>query len=196
MGRFVKGEKVFILAKITEVNPEDSTRYQMQTGLAKFYATEAGDTIRSNPADVYTASELYAMFIDIGKMSSEDLEICFGEDINSVADVIMHGWTITEIRQMFVDWQYDNLISISDIVYYTPEGATTDPIICSVIDIIEGDEPDTATDNTYVLYNDEADQMYYAIRSEINSARKRSTGVTQALSDLKEATKKAREDIE
>ena len=196
MGRFVKGEKVFILAKITEVNPEDSTRYQMQTGLAKFYATEAVDTIRSNPADVYTASELYAMFIDIGKMSAEDLEICFGEDIKSVADVIMHGWTITEIRQMFVDWQYDNLISISDIVYYTPNGSTSDPIICSVIDIIEGDEPDTATDNTYVLYNDEADQMYYATRSEINSARKRSTGVTQALSDLKEATKKAREDIE
>jgi len=194
MGRFSKGENVYIMAKIVDIDAEDTTKYLMKTKLAKFYATEAGDTIRSNPAEVYTAPELFALCKDIANMSTEDLAICFGEGYTGLEDVILSDMSITEIREKFVEWQYGNLISVSDMVYYNKPNAEN-PILCSVIGIIEGDTPDTATDNTYSIYSDEENTIYTATRDEITSAHKRSREITQSLTDLKDATKKAREEI-
>ena len=193
MGRYVKGEYIYILGKITEVNPENTTEYRVQTHKAKFYVSESQDEIRSNPADVYTASELYAMFIDIAKMSEEDLNICFGEDeeITNLNDLVLKGWSITEIREKFVKWHYGNLIMVGDMVYYTPAGISPDdftPILCSVIGIVEGDIPDTATDNIYSIYSDQTNTIYQATRAELTYANKRSSKVNQSLSNLKEAT--------
>lgn len=196
MGRYVKGEKIYVLGKITEVNPEDTTQYRIQTNKAKFYVSEAGDELRSNPADVYTASELYAMFIDVAKMSEEDLTICFGEDVGNLNDLVLKGWSINEIREKFVTWQYGNLITVGDMVYYSPVGVELDePILCSVIGIVEGDIPDTATDNIYSVYSDQTNTIYQATRAELTNAHRRSTKVNQSLNDLKEATQEAREAI-
>lgn len=195
MGRFVKGEFIYVLGKIVEVDPEDTTKYRLQTNKAKFYVTEAQDTLRSNPADVYTASELYAMFIDVAKMSDDDITICFGDDVKNLNDLVLQGWTITEIREKYVNWQYGNLITVGDMVYYKPEGSEEEPVLCSVIGIIEGDVEDTATDNTYSIYNDQTNTIYQATRAEINNAHKRSSKINQSLNDLKEATQEAREAI-
>lgn len=199
MGRYVKGELIYVLGKIVEVNPEDTTQYRLQTNKAKFYVTEALDTLRSNPADVYTASELFAMFIDVAKMSEEDINICFGEDISSLNDLVLSGWSITEIRQKFVEWQYGNMITLGDMVYYTPANLSLEedfePILCSVIGIVEGDVPDTATDNIYSVYSDQTNTIYQATRAELTNAHKRSSKINQSLNDLKEATQEAREAI-
>ena len=197
MGRFVKGEWIYVLGKIAEIDPHDSTRYRVDTNLAKFYVTEAKDTLRSNPADVYTASELYGMFLDINKMTTEDIKICFGNDFSDIRDVFDAEFSITEIREMFLDWQFGNSVNIGDMVYYTAEGQH-DPVVtllCSVIDILEGEEEGTMTDNVYTIYSDELDQTFVVKRAEIASARKRSKKIIQSLSDLKEATKEAREAI-
>lgn len=199
MGRYVKGELIYVLGKIVEVDPEDTTRYRLQTNKAKFYVSEAQDTLRSNPADVYTASELFAMFIDVAKMNEEDLTICFGEEITSLNDLVLSGWSITEIRQKFIEWQYGNLITLGDMVYYRPAGIPAEeefePVLCSVIGIVEGDIPDTATDNIYSIYSDQTNVIYQATRAEITNAHKRSNKINQSLSDLKEATQEAREAI-
>ena len=199
MGRYVKGEYIYVLGKIVEVNPEDTTQYRLQTNKAKFYVTEAQDTLRSNPADVYTASELYAMFIDISKMNEEDIVLCFGEEVTNLNELVSQGWTINEIREKFVNWQYDNLITVGDMVYYTPADLATDeefePILCSVIGIVEGDVAETATDNIYSVYSDQTNVIYQAVRAELSNAHKRSTKINQSLNDLKEATQEAREAI-
>lgn len=197
MGYFVKGENIYILGKITEVDPEDSTRYRIKTDLAKFYVTEQKDVLQSNPAEVYTAPEFYSMIQTIANMSTEDLHICFGEDYDTINDVLNHGWSITELRVLFREWQYGNNIVVGDMVYYTSENIISgEPtIICSVIGVSEGDVPETATDNTYTIYDDRYDQIYTAKRSEIASARNYSKLVVGALSDLKEATKKARGNV-
>ena len=196
MGRYVKGEKIYVLGKITEVNPEDTTQYRIQTNKAKFYVSETGDELRSNPADVYTASELYAMFIDVAKMSDEDLTICFGEDITNLNDLVLKGWSINEIREKFVTWQYGNMISLGDMVYYSPASVELDePLLCSVIGIVQGDIPDTATDNIYSVYSDQTNTIYQATRAELTNAHRRSSKVNQSLNDLKEATQEAREAI-
>lgn len=197
MGNYVKGEKIYVQAKIAEVMADDSTRYRVQTQLANFYVTERGDVLRGNPADVYTASEFYAMIQTIGKMSAEDIHICFGDEVNTLADVISHGWSISELREMFKEWQYSNDITVGDMVYYTSDNIITeDPtVICSVIGVEVGSDPETATDNTYTIFDDQNNIMYMATRSELASAHTSSSLIIQALRDLKDATEKAREDI-
>ena len=98
MGYFVKGENIYVLAKIMEVSAEDSTKYRVQTNLANFYVTELNDVLRSNPSDIYTASEFYAMIQTIANMSAEDIHICFGDEVDTLADVINYGWSITDLR--------------------------------------------------------------------------------------------------
>jgi len=200
MGYFVKGEYIYVLAKIIEVNAEDSTKYRVKTDLANFYVTEAKDTLRSNPADVYTASEMYGLAQNIARMSVKDLHICFGDDVNNATEVLLHGWSMNELRQMYLEWEFGNKVTVGDIVYYTPATtqAGSDPIICSVISIIEKNNGvgNTSVFNTYLLYDDITNKLYTAERAEIVSAHKRSNAVIAALDDLDKATKKAREDIE
>lgn len=200
MGYYVKGEYIYVLAKIIEVNAEDSTKYRVKTDLANFYVTEAKDTLRSNPADVYTASEMYGLAQNIARMSTEDIHICFGDDVNDATEVLLHGWSMDELRQMYLEWEFGNKVTVGDMVYYTPVTAEegSDPIVCSVISVVEKSEGlgDTSIFNVYLLYDDIANKLYTAERAEITSAHKRSNAVIAALEELDEATKKAREDIE
>lgn len=203
MGYYVKGEYIYVLAKIIEVNAEDSTKYRVKTDLANFYVTEAKDTLKSNPADVYTASEMYGLAQNIARMSVDDIHICFGEDVNDVSEVLLHGWSMDEIRHMYLEWEFGNKVTVGDMVYYTPVDAEpeTDPLICSVISVTEKEEPgeeegETSIHNVYLLYDDVTNKLYSAERAEIASAHKRSNAVIAALEELDEATKQAREDIE
>ena len=197
MGYFVKGEYIYIRGKIVEVNAQDSTKYRIQTDLANFYVTERGDTLASDPSEIFTAPEMYALMQNIANMTDDDLRICFGDDIKSLTDVVTHGWDITEIRTMYLEWELANKVAVGDMVYYLPEDAApgTAKKICAVLAITEGDVSGTHTDDTYVLYDDVNNIMYDATRAEITSAHLRSRSVISVLTDLDKAVKEARERI-
>ena len=194
MGRFVNGENVYILAKITEVDPDDSKRYRLETAYSKFYAHESVDTLRSNPAEVFTANELYAILVAIANMSSADITICFGDGFTKVEDVLKAGFSITEIRTKYRDWQFDNEISKGDMVYYKKVSTDT-PKTCLVLGVTEGTVDGTSTDNQYLLYYDADDSYITATRTQITSAHKRSEEAIAALNDMDEAAETARKEI-
>jgi hypothetical protein len=135
-------------------------------------------------------------------MSDEDLHICFGDEVNDLTEVVLHGWSITELRTMYLEWEFGNKVTVGDMVYYTPESAEpeTPAIICAVISINRGtygedDTPGSTANDKYLLYDDENETTYLATRAEITSAHRRSSGVINALSNLDQAVQKAREEI-
>lgn len=198
MGSFSKGEYIYVRSKIIEIDPNDTTRYRVTTNLGNLYVTEKGDTLKSDPAEVYTAREAYALFIDMAKMNPTDIGLAFGTGFTKIEDVLTAGMELDEIREKILEWQLNNNISKGDMVYYNPTGNTeyVEPIICLVIGVVEGEEEGTSTDNTYLLYYDVENKFFEATRSEITSAHMRSTKVVNALNDLDTFAQEAREEIE
>lgn len=198
MGSYSKGEYIYVRSKIIEIDPQDTTRYRVKTNLANFYVTESGDTLKSDPAEIYTAREAYALFIEIAKMNSVDCELCFGSGFSNVQDVLLADMDLDDIRRKVLEWELSNKVSRGDMVYYLPDSHREgdEPIICVVLGVTEGQEEGTLSDNTYVLYDDNLDTHYIAKRTEITTAHMRSTKVVNALNDLDTFAQEAREEIE
>ena len=60
LGKYVVGNKVYVLSEILQVDADDSTKYKVSTDKARFYVTEKGDTLVTDPEqDLVTGTEVY-----------------------------------------------------------------------------------------------------------------------------------------
>lgn len=198
MSRFSVNQKIYVQAKIVEIDPNRPTKYRVTTSLGNLYVTEEDDHLSGNPYDVYTAREAYALFIEIANMTPEDINLCFGEDFNNVSSVLTAGMDLDEIRQKVIDWEVTNELSVGDMVRFTSSSKTgsEEPIICAIIGKVKSTDNPEDDSYKFMLYDDKNNKFYEAERSEITNANYRSNAVKSLIDDLDKYAEEAREEIE
>lgn len=177
MGLYSVGDSLYVRAEITEVDPDDSTRYTVTTNLAKFRVKEEKDTlVPDTSADSYTESQINSLIHTILAMPDEQLLVMFGNGFESLDGFFRSGKTIEDMINCYDAWRKTNETIIGDIVWYTPGEGEVDPnttkgkIKCCVVAIKEtpGASEEEQPTTSYVL-QDKDSNYYISTRAMIEN---------------------------
>ena len=175
MGKYIEGNRVYVLSEVLQVDADDDTKYKVSTDKARFYITEKGDTLVTDPEqDLVTATEIYNILGVLGRMSTEDFRNVF-EVYN-----LTHGtqYTCTKLDDIFIDninmetllaiynfYTDTNTIKVGDIVRVIVNGDSNSKY-CGVLHI-EVKELTTI----YTLYDADQDYIYQLTRDDAQIIR-------------------------
>ena len=172
MGKFVAGNRVYVLTEVMSVNADDDTKYKVKTDAARFYVTEKNDMLVADPEqDVVTATELYNILVALSKMESEEFRYVFNiynttygteYDFNHIGDTLSSGMDMETLLKIYEFYMSTLDIKVGDIVKVLLEGST-DSKYCGVLHI----DIDVENNNIfYTLYDADEDKVYNVTKDD------------------------------
>ena len=206
MGKYVVGNKVYVLSEILQVDADDSTKYKVSTDKARFYVTEKGDTLVTDPEqDLVTGTEVYNLITNLARMEQSEFVSIFeiynsthGTDYNYsnidnlLDDTNMNLNTLLEIYNYYKE---TNTIKVGDIVRVIVKGDNNSKY-CGVLHIEYN-----SLKTIYTLYDADQDYIYHLDKTEAqiiryNVAGKESAPIESLIKTIKENISGVTKDID
>ena len=177
MGKYVEGNRIYVLTEITAVDIEDSTKYTVKTNKAKFYVNESEDTLVLDPEqDVTTATELYNIIVNLNNMPTEEFKNVFliynnthGTNYNftDLKTLFGSGMTYKTLLDIYNFYMDTNTVKVGDIVRVI---INNDPNskYCAVLHL---DQDKNNNDIIYTLYDADQDTIYSLTKQDAQIIR-------------------------
>ena len=208
MGKYVRGDRIYVLSQITAVDPEVYGKYKVKTHSGKFYVTEANDTLVTDPEqDAITTVELFNILGTLNAMDTEEFHYMFiiynnthgtSYDFNDIRDIFSYGMdhvTLVAIYRFYQLYLDSRNIKVGDIVRVLINGSV-DSKYCCVLHI------DTIKDViVYTLYDADEDCVYSLSRDDAqiiryNVAGKETAPIESLFNNIKENISNVTGDID
>ena len=165
-------DTIYVLATVKSVEEMDEdVRYELHTGLAKFFANASTDILKRNPNTEETREyyenlgmkNMFAYLYDVSQMSESLKEECFGSGIR----------TTDQVLAKYKD-NYEGFINAFDVwynKYYTKAGYIVkfNEFECVVLKV--NYDSDNNPEN-YLLYDPTNVESYVAERSQFENTGK------------------------
>lgn len=206
LGKYVAGNRIYVLTEISAVDIEDSTKYTVKTKRAKFYVRESEDTLVLDPEqDITTATELYNIIVNLNNMPSEEFKNVFliynnthGTDYNftDLKTLFGSGMTYQTLLDIYYFYMDTNTIKVGDIVRVILDNDPNSKY-CAVLHLDKG-ENDTII---YTLYDADEDAVYSLTKQDAQIIRynvegKETAPIESLLNTIKENISEVTGDID